>query len=127
MEKTSPTAKASDPVPRITPMAVVKPTTCSNARFHQGCGQRHEGVWTSSVYISTALPCLHRHASAISGCHHACSLLACMSCMCQHTQREGLAMALPYKFSGRSCIKWVMVVLLLEAISHVERLVVGRC
>ena len=28
MEKTSPTAKASDPVPRITPMAVVKPTTC---------------------------------------------------------------------------------------------------
>ena len=29
-------------------------------------------------------------------------------------------MALPYKFSGRSCIKWVMMVLLLEAISHME-------
>ena len=35
-------------------------------------------------------------------------------------------MALPYKFSGRSCIKWVMVVLLLEAISHMERLVVRQ-
>lgn len=30
IEKTSPTAKASDPVPRITPMAVVKPTTCAH-------------------------------------------------------------------------------------------------
>lgn len=44
MEKTSPTAKASDPVPRITPMAVVKPTTCSDTRLHQDCAQRHEGV-----------------------------------------------------------------------------------
>ena len=33
MENTSPTAKASDPVPLITPMAVVKPTTCRDVPF----------------------------------------------------------------------------------------------
>ena len=57
MEKTSPTAKASDPVPRITPMAVVKPTTCSNTRLHHDHAQRHEGSDLLCVHVhSTALP-----------------------------------------------------------------------
>lgn len=45
MENTSPTANASDPVPLITPMAVVKPTTCRGMPLNvdpciQSCSQQ---------------------------------------------------------------------------------------
>ncbi len=74
MENTSPTANASDPVPLITPMAVVKPTTCSTRRIQLACcndGRRCQSCIGAEHAVGAAPLCLDKRGS----------LKVCMPCM----------------------------------------------